>query len=91
VPPCFLDAGLVDLVFLRVGFTLRNPVYGALLGGVVHVTTPLVMLAIAAVADASFGFMRFGNYFPLITHFAFGAIGAAAGVLLAQGYLSKRA
>ncbi len=89
VPLYFVAGGGIDLLYRVLGEHCRRPGYAALAGGMLHVSKPLLMLLMAALADASFGFMRFGAVFPLVTHFAFGAIGAICGALLARGYLHE--
>ncbi|MBI2994079.1 MAG: hypothetical protein HYY48_07890 [Gammaproteobacteria bacterium] len=90
--PLYLLAGtLVDGSYALLGERCRLLPIAALIGGTVHLTKPVVMLAVAAISDASFGFMRHGDLFPLITHFAFGAVGAIGGALLARAMLERRA
>ena len=89
IPLYFLAGGAIDLLYRILGDRCRQLGSAALVGGMVHVTKPMLTLLVAALADTTFGFMRFGNIFPLVTHFSFGAIGAICGALLARTYLDK--
>ncbi|MGH8629407.1 MAG: hypothetical protein ACREU7_01405 [Burkholderiales bacterium] len=90
VPLYFLVGGLVDLLYRLLGERCHKPAYAALIGGAVHMTKPLIMTSIALATGAAFGVPRHGPIFPILTHFAFGAIGAVCGALLARAYLDAR-
>lgn len=90
VPVYFLAGGLVDGSHRLLGERLRLLPIAALVGGTVHLTKPIVMLGAAAATGASFGFMRHGDLFPLVTHFSFGAVGAICGALLARALFERR-
>jgi len=90
VPLYLLAGGLVDGSHALLRDRLRLLPFAGLVGGAVHLTKPVLMLAIAAITGAGFGFMRHGDLFPLVTHFAFGAIGAICGALLARAVIERR-
>lgn len=90
VPLYFLAGGLVDLLYRFFGNGSRRLACAALIGGAAHITKPLMMTAIALASGAAFEFSRHGPIFPMVTHFAFGAIGAICGALLARAYLDAR-
>jgi hypothetical protein len=90
VPVYLLSAGLVDLVYRATPGRLRGILAAALIGALVYGAKPVLQLGAAALADATFGFMRHGNVFPVVTHAAFGLIGGACGALLARGLRTAR-
>jgi hypothetical protein len=56
----------------------------------VYGAKPVLQLGVASLADATFGFMRHGTVFPVVTHAAFGLIGGACGAILARGTHTAR-
>lgn len=56
-----------------------------LLGGVAHITKPLIRLAINLITGWPFGSFRFGVEYPVTTHFLFGLIGGLLGALVVLG------
>lgn|SRR5690606_9791159 len=88
VPTYALTAVLVDAAFRLAGARGRGWWVPALIGGLAHVAKPLFFLGVALVTGMTFGFMRHGPVFPLVTHFSFGAVGAVCGAVLARGWVS---
>lgn len=83
--PLYLIFGLlVDLVYRCVGEHCARLPIAALLGALVHLSKPLVLTSLAAAAGLEFGFLRHGPVFPLLSYAVFGAVGGAAGALLAR-------
>ncbi len=56
-----------------------------LLGGMAHVTKPLIRLVINLITGWPFGSFRFGVEYPAATHFLFGLIGGLLGALVVLG------
>lgn len=56
-----------------------------LLGGVAHITKPLIRLMINIITGWPFGSFRFGVEYPVATHFLFGLIGGLLGALVVLG------
>lgn len=56
-----------------------------LLGGLAHVTKPVIRLVIAVVSGWSFGSFRYGVAYPIASHFLYGLIGGLLGALLVLG------
>src|SRR5690606_11684635 len=89
VPTYALTAILVDVALGMPGARRRGWWAAALAGGAAHVAKPLFFLGIAFVTDMTFGFMRHGTIFPLVTHFSFCAVGAVCGAVLARGWMAS--
>jgi hypothetical protein len=90
VPLYFLAGAIVDLSYRRFGARCRTIPFAACIGAVAHVSKTLIMTAVALAAGAAFGFQRHGPWFPVMTHAAFGAIGAICGAILARAWLQQR-
>ena len=90
VPLYFLAGAIVDMAWLWLGRRCRLIVVAACVGAVAHMSKPLFMSGVSLATGAAFGFERHGPWFPLITHAAFGAIGAICGTILARAWLQKR-
>lgn len=89
VPLYFLTGLLVDGAWRILGDRCRALPLAALVGAAAYMAKPLSMLAVAGISGMVFGFMRHGAAFPLVTHAAFGAIGAICGALLARAWMGK--
>jgi len=80
-----LNGVVVDVLYRRVPDNLPVIFKGIILGGVSFMTKPVVLIPIAILFDAEFGsFDKHGYYYPVMTHFMFGSIGAVTGISLAQ-------
>jgi len=88
VPLYFLSGLLVDGAWRLLGERCRTLPLAALVGAAAYMAKPLGMLAVAGIAGMTFGFMRHGAAYPIITHAAFGAVGAICGALLARAWRS---
>jgi hypothetical protein len=76
----YLAAGVtLDIAYLLVGGAREHLWLLVLLGGLAHVTKPLLRLGISAFTGWPYGSLLWGAAYPLATHFMFGAIGAALG------------
>ena len=62
----------------------------ALMGATVHALSPLFKLLLLAGGLAQGGVVSAGAAFPVVTHCAFGALGAAAGALAVQAWRQTR-
>jgi hypothetical protein len=81
----YLLAGLtVDLVYTTAYRWQSTVWFLAILGGLAHMTKPLVRVFINAVTGWPYGSILLGVAYPAFTHFVFGA----AGALLAAGAIS---
>jgi hypothetical protein len=85
-PLYFLIALIVDGAWRVLGERCRALPVAAAVGGVAFVLKPLLLLMTAALIDTSFGFMRHGTLFPIVTYISFGAIGSICGALLARAW-----
>lgn len=90
VPLYFLAGAIVDFAFMRLGPRCRFIPVAACIGALAHVSKPLIMTAVALATGAAFGFERHGPWLPIITHMAFGAIGAICGAILARAWNQQR-
>lgn len=64
----------------------------SILGGVAHITKPLIRLAITILSGWSFGSFRYGVVYPVSSHLLYGMIGGLLGALLVLGlnHISKK-
>lgn len=80
-----LNGVCLDFLFRITPSGLPLIIKGMILGGISFMIKPLVLLPVAIAFEISFGsFSKHGYLFPLITHFAFGSIGAVCGITLAN-------
>ncbi len=77
--PYLLVGVLVDLAFLGLARWTGHVWLIALIGGVAYVAKPLVRVAISFSTGIPIGTVRLGVAYPVLTHFLFGAAGAAIG------------
>ena len=84
VPLYFLIALIIDGAWRVLGERCHALPVAAAVGTVAFVVKPLILLGTAALIGTSFGFMRHGALFPIITYISFGAIGAICGALLSR-------
>ena len=89
-PLYFMFGGLVDAAFRLWGDRCRRLVIAAAIGATVHLAKPLLLTSLAVAAGTSFGFMRHGAVFPVLTYASFGAVGAICGALLARSWHDAR-
>ena len=81
-PVYALCALVVDLAWAGGLRRSRHLALLALAGGFAFMLKPLAVYALAHGIDLHLGKLRFGPAFPLLTHFAFGSVGAVLGTLL---------
>jgi hypothetical protein len=86
VPLYFLIALMIDGAWRVLGERCRALPVAAAVGAVAFVAKPVLLLGAAALIGTSFGFMRHGAVFPIITYISFGTIGAICGALLARAW-----
>lgn len=63
-----------------------------ILGGLAHITKPVIRLVITVLSGWSFGSFRFGVVYPIASHFLYGILGGLLGALIVLGIhrLSKK-
>jgi len=88
VKPVFaylLNGLCVDLLFRYTPGKLPGFIKGIILGGISFVAKPVFLLGTVMLFEFHFGsFTKHGYYYPVLTHFAFGAIGGICGMTLAS-------
>ena len=88
IKPAFiylLNGYCLDILIRYTPSKLPLFIKGMILGGISFMAKPVLLIPVALVFDISFGsFSKHGYLFPVITHFAFGSIGAFAGIYLAS-------
>ena len=85
-----LNGAVVDVLYRRVPTNLPVIFKGMILGGVSFMAKPLVLIPVVILFDVASGSIdKHGYYFPVLTHFKFGSIGAITGILLAQLSISE--
>lgn len=57
----------------------------SILGGLAHITKPLIRLAITVISGWSFGSFRYGVVYPISSHLMYGMIGGLLGALIVLG------
>ncbi|MEQ8660608.1 MAG: hypothetical protein RLW62_07310, partial [Gammaproteobacteria bacterium] len=80
-----LCALVLDLAWHLATALVRRPLLAAGVGALAFALKPLALVALAALFAVEAGALRHGIVFPLLTHAAFGACGAAIGALLWEG------
>jgi len=79
-----LNGLFVDLLFRYTPGGLPGIVKGILLGGISFMAKPIFAAGTILLLGLHYGSAeKFGFYYPVASHFIFGAIGGACGVLLA--------
>ena len=74
----------VDVAWRMSAVRCRPLALAGLVGGLAFLLKPLAQYAFASGVDIEVGALQFGPWFPLLTHFCFGATGAIIGTLLAR-------
>lgn len=93
-PATYLLQGLVlDGLWLLLQGRLAAPLLAVVLGAVVHALAPMLKNLVAVATDGGLAMSSLaqGLAFPLATHAAFGAVGAAAGALAVLAWRHRRA
>ena len=79
-----LNGACLDVLYRWSPGNLSLLVKGMILGGISYMAKPVMLIPIAILVEVSFGsFSKYGYFYPVLTHFMFGSIGAVAGISLA--------
>jgi hypothetical protein len=76
----FLAGATLDLLYLALWRWHDKAWLVALLGGLAHMTKPLMRVAISTVTGWPYGSLLWGVAYPAATHFVFGVFGALLGL-----------
>lgn len=81
-----LNGVCLDLLYRMTSKNLPTVFKAGWLGGVVFAIKPAVLVPVSMLLGLQFGsFDKHGHLYPVLTHFAFGSVGALAGIYLAMG------
>jgi hypothetical protein len=80
-----LPGPLMDIAFRYLPRYADKVWFLMVLGGMAHVTKPVVRLAITVLSGWSFGSFRYGVVYPVASHLLYGLIGGLLGALLVLG------
>lgn len=81
----FLPGPIMDLAFKYLPHYASKLWFLSILGGLAHVTKPIVRLIITILSGWSFGTFRYGVVYPVSSHLLYGMIGGLLGALVVLG------
>ncbi len=83
---------LMDLAFRYLPRYASKLWFLSILGGLAHITKPIIRLIITVLSGWSFGSFRYGVVYPISSHLLFGMIGGLLGAVCVLGIhrLSKK-
>ena len=80
-----LPGPVMDLAFRYLPDYASKLWFLVVLGGLAHITKPIVRLVITVLSGWSFGSFRFGVLYPVSSHLLFGMLGGLLGAVLVLG------
>ena len=80
-----LPGPVMDLAFRYLPGYTSKLWFLAILGGLAHITKPIIRLLITILSGWSFGSFRFGVVYPISSHLLFGLLGGLLGAVLVLG------
>ena len=80
-----LPGPVMDLAFHYLPRFAGKLWFMVVLGGLAHITKPILRLAITVLSGWSFGSFRFGVVYPISSHLLFGMLGGLLGAVLVLG------
>ncbi|MCX6079628.1 MAG: hypothetical protein NTW32_08870 [Chloroflexi bacterium] len=81
----FLPGPIMDLAFKYLPHYASKLWFLAILGGLAHITKPIIRLIITLLSGWSFGTFRYGVVYPISSHLLYGMIGGLLGALVVLG------
>ncbi len=81
----FLPGPIMDLAFKYLPRYASKLWFLAILGGLAHITKPIIRLIITLLSGWSFGTFRYGVVYPISSHLLYGMIGGLLGALVVLG------
>ncbi|MEI7845684.1 MAG: hypothetical protein WCK35_07760 [Chloroflexota bacterium] len=87
-----LPGPIMDIAFRYLPGYASKFWFLSILGGLAHITKPIVRLMITALSGWSFGSFRYGVVYPISSHLLYGMIGGLLGALCVLGvhHFSKK-
>ena len=80
-----LPGPVMDLAFRYLPGYTSKLWFLVLLGGLAHITKPIIRLVITVLSGWSFGSFRFGVLYPISSHLLYGMLGGLLGALIVLG------
>lgn len=86
-----LNGVCLDMLIRYTPVKLPVIIKGVILGGVSYMAKPVLLMLMAMMLELKFGsFLKYGYYYPVLTHFLFGAVGGITGITLASVITSRK-
>ncbi len=80
-----LPGVVMDLAFRYLPGYASKLWFLSILGGIAHITKPVIRLVITVLSGWSFGSFRYGVVYPISSHLLYGLIGGLMGALVVLG------